>query len=204
VAEALKLGMESSVSYIMEYSRRRRDTRDWVGGLPAHLPDKWPQCQRCQERMGFVGQLYASDWFPIDGHLALQFYVCDECRTTFKKMANDDVPIHMEELHSTAPANTKRIGARCKSQPKLYISYVPVEDSMDQWTFNRRKLAEIELPDKHLRKDKIGGLFPYDDYECPKITKRNRMIAQFTWHGIGGAIYLYQSTKNGIYLYHYR
>jgi len=70
---------------------------------------------------------------------------------------------------------------------------------MDQWTFNRRKLAEKELPDKHLRKDKLGGLFPYDGYESPKITKRNRMIAQFVWQGIGAALYLYESTEQGIY-----
>jgi hypothetical protein len=110
----------------------------------------------------------------------------------------------MEELPPTAPANTAKKGVRFKSQPRLYISYVPVEDSMDQWTFNRRKLAEEELPDRHLRKDKIGGLFPYDGYDSPKITKQNRMIAQFTWRAIRGPIYLYQSTRKGIYLYHYR
>jgi hypothetical protein len=146
--------------------------------------------------MAFVGQLYAKDWFPIDGHLALQFYVCDDCRETRKW-------VHMEALPKTASANTQRIGVRCRSQPRLYISYDPVEDSMDQWTFNRRMLAEEELPDKHLRKDKLGGLFPYDGYESPKITKRNQMIAQFIWRGIGVALYLYESTEQGIYPYLY-
>ena len=75
---------------------------------------------------------------------------------------------------------------------------------MDQWTFNRRKLAEEELPDKHLRRDKVGGLFPYDGYDGPAITRRNQMIAQFIWKGIGGPIYLYQSATEGIYPYHYR
>jgi hypothetical protein len=154
--------------------------------------------------MAFVGQLYASDWLPLAEHLALQFYVCDECRVTFGKEANDQIPIQMDVLSRTAARNTSRIGVRCPSQPMRYISYTPVEDSMDQWEFHRRKLAEEELPDKHLRRDKIGGLFPYGGYECPRITRQNRMIAQFTWKGIGGPIYLFQSSKEGIYPYHYR
>ena len=107
-------------------------------------------------------------------------------------------------LLRTAAANMARVGVRCQFQPILYISYTSVEDSMDQWTFNRRRLAESELPDKHLRRDKVGGLFPYDRYESPPITRRNRMIAQFIWRGIGGPIYLYQSAKEGIFPYHYR
>jgi hypothetical protein len=154
--------------------------------------------------MAFVGQLYASDRLSLGDHLALQFYVCDGCRVTCGKVANDRVPVHMEVLPRTAAANASRIGVRCPSQPMRYISYTAVEDSMDQWTFNRRKPEESELPDRHLRKDKIGGLFPYDGYECPRITRRNRMIAQFIWKGIGGPIYLYQSTREGIYPYHYR
>ena len=47
--------MAHSVSYLMEYSRRQRDTPDRVGGLPSHLPYFWPRCQACQERMAFVG-----------------------------------------------------------------------------------------------------------------------------------------------------
>jgi hypothetical protein len=154
--------------------------------------------------MAFVGQLYASDGFSLGEHLALQFYVCDDCRVTFGKQANDQVPIHMEVLPRTAATNTSHTGVRCPSQPLRYISYTPVEDSMDQWTFNRRKLAESDLPDRHLRRDKIGGLFPYNGYDGPRITRQNRMIAQFFWKGISGPIYLYQSTREGIYLYHYR
>jgi hypothetical protein len=196
--------MGRGASWVMEYHRRPCGTPDRVGGLPGHLPYVWPRCQMCQERMAFVGQLYAKEWFPIDGHLALQFYVCDGCRVTFGKEANDRVPIHLEVMPRTAPANTSRTGVRCRSQPLRYISYTPVEDAMDQWTFNRHKPAESDLPDTHLRRDKIGGLFPYDGYECPRITRQNRMIAQFTWKGINGPIYLYQSTKEGIYPYHYR
>ena len=195
--------MVRSVSWVMEYHRRTAGTPDRVGGLPGHLPYVWPRCQMCQERMGFVGQLYASDRLPLGNHLALQFYVCNECRKTFDQ-ANDSVPIHMEVLPRTASANTARVGVHCLSQPRWHISYTPLADSMDQWTFNRRKPAEEELPDKHLRRDKVGGLFPYDGYESPAITRRNRMIAQFVWKGIGGPIYLYQSDKEGFYPYHYR
>lgn len=204
--------MERSVSWVMEYHSRPCGTPDYVGGLPGHLPYAWPRCQNCQERMAFVGNLYSSDWLPLGSHLALQFYVCDNCRVTFnstagsriKKMANDKVPIHMEMLPPTAAANTSRLGVRSPSQPKQYISYTAVKDSMDQWTFNRRRLAESQLPDKHLRKDKVGGLFPYDGYDSPQVTRQNRMVAQFIWKGIGGPIYLYQSIKEGFYLYYYR
>lgn len=153
--------------------------------------------------MGFVGQLYSSDRLPLGDHLALQFYVCDDCREAFTG-ANDRVPIQMEVLPRTAVVNTARVGVRCPLQPVRHISYTCVNDSMDQWTFNRRKLDVSELPDKHLLQDKIGGLFPYDGYESPHITRRNRMIAQFFWKGIGGPIYLYQSAREGIYPYHYR
>ena len=40
----------------------------------------WHLCQACQERMAFVGQLYSSGWLPVDGHLALQLYMCDDCQ----------------------------------------------------------------------------------------------------------------------------
>lgn len=187
----------------MVYRHRASDALDHIGGVPAHLPYVWPRCQMCQEWMGFVGQLYASDWFPLGDHLALQFYVCDECRQTFSG-ANDFLPIHMEVLPKTAVKNVKAKGVRCKRQSKRYIIYDPVEDSMDQWTFNRRNLGGDELPDKHLFDDKVGGLFPYDGYEGPRITRHNRMVAQFRWSGMGGPIYLYHSTKTGFYPFHYR
>jgi hypothetical protein len=130
--------------------------------------------------MGFVGQLYAKDWFPIDEYLALQFYVCDDCRKTVgsaspsggkAKEATISVArtLHLEALPATAAVNAQRLGVRCRFQPRRYIAYTPVADSMKQGKFNRRKLAEEELPDEHLRSDKLGGLFPYDGYEGPKI-----------------------------------
>lgn len=60
-----------------------------------------------------------------------------------------------------------------------------------------------ELPDKHLFDDKVGGLFPYDGYEGPKLSKQNRMVAQFNWKGIGGPVYVYHSIREGFYLYVY-
>ena len=197
--------MEHSVSWVMGYHRRPRGERDRVGGLPDHLPHVWPVCQLCQERMEFVGQLYARDGLPLGDSLGLQFYVCDSCRRTFKGLANDSLPIHMEMLTRRAAGRSGRKGVRCRRQPVLYISYTPVEDSMDQWTLIRRKLSEEELPDKHLRQDKVGGLFPYgNDSDGPKITPTNRMVAQFMWAAVGGPIYLYQSSTRGLYLYHYR
>ncbi|MGL6094752.1 MAG: hypothetical protein ACRC7O_02975 [Fimbriiglobus sp.] len=109
----------------------------------------------------------------------------------------------METLPSAAPVNDRRVGVRCILQPRKYIHFTPVEDSMDQWEFNRSRLAEEELRDKHLRRDKVGGLFFYDGYDGPKITAKNRMVAQFIWPGIGGAVYVYRSDRHGFYPYLY-
>lgn len=188
--------MSRSVSWIMTYSTRPGDTLDRVGGQPSHLPYFWPRCQACQERMAFVGQLYDSDRLSLDGHLALQFYVCDDCQDKQRWL-------HMEALPKAAPLNSARVGVRRRSQPRRYIHYSPVEDSMDQWELNRRRLAEEELPDKHLRRDKVGGLFPYDGDEGPKITPSNLMVAQFLWQGVGATVYLYRSAKYGFYPYLY-
>jgi hypothetical protein len=198
--------MKSSVSHVLQYSPKGNDADDRVGGLPAHLPSVWPRCQSCQHFMAFVGQIYAKEWFPIGDHLAMQFYACDEHRKIIKapysrKSFSISEPLHLEFLPRIAARNSGKKGVRCKLQPKLYVTYVRVEDSLDQWTFNRRRMAEQELPDKHLRQDKIGGLFPYDGYDGPKITKKNPMIAQFNWVGIGGFVYLYQSATNGIYAF---
>lgn len=184
------------MSWVMEYSTRPGGTLDRVGGVPSHLPYTWPRCQACQGQMAFVGQLYSSDWLPLDDHLALQFYVCDRCRERRKWM-------HMEALPTASPANDRRTGVRCGSQPRQYIHYTPVDDSMDQWAFQRRQLTEEDLPDKHLRRDKVGGLFPYDGYEGPKITRQNRMVAQFVWPGVGAAVYLYRSVRHGFYPFLY-
>jgi hypothetical protein len=196
--------MARSVSWVMAYHRRPQGERDRVGGLPDHLPNVWPVCQLCQQRMEFAGQLYACDRLPLGGPLGLQLYVCDNCRRTYNGQANDRLPIHMEMLPPGAAENTRRQGVRCRRQPLRYVSYTSVEDSTDQWALIRRGLAEEELPDEHLRRDKVGGLFPYDGYECPRITRTNRMVAQFAWAAVGGPIYLYRSSTRGLYLYHYR
>lgn len=204
----------TSISWLMSYSRRPRPTLDRLGGLPQHLPYNWPRCQLCQERMAFVGQLYASERLPMHDHLALQFYVCDDCRKDIplltashavRKGATKSVAttLHLEALPRRATFNKRGIGVRCKRQPKMYITYEPKADSLDRQTFMRRRMSENELPDKHLRRDKIGGLFPYDGYEAPKQTAQNQTWGQFTWPGIGGTVYLYRSARGGFYPYHY-
>jgi hypothetical protein len=196
--------MPGSVSWVMSYHARPQGSRDRVGGVPDHLPPVWPRCQLCQEPMGFVGQLYACDRLILGGALVVQIYVCDDCRQTFSSHANDRVPIHMELLPPAAAENSTRKGVRCRLQPVLHIAYTPTPDSIDQWAFNRSRVVEEQLPDTHLRADKVGGLFPYDGYDGPKITRMNRIIAQFIWAGVGGPIYLFDSSKRGLYLYHYR
>jgi hypothetical protein len=196
--------MARSVSWVMGYHRRPQGEPDRVGGLPNHLPHVWPRCQLCQDRMEFVGQVYSSERLLLDAALGLQFYICDGCRETYNGQANDRLPIHMEVLSEGAAENVGREGVRCRKQPLLHITYTPVEDSMDQWAFHRRRLAEEELTDTHLRRDKVGGLFPYDGADGPRITPANRMVAQFTWAGVGGPIYLFRSSVRGLYLYHYR
>jgi hypothetical protein len=201
--------MPSSVSYVLKYSAKGNDAGDRVGGLPRHLPQVWPRCQMCQHPMAFVGQIYAKPWFPLDGQMALQFYACDEDRKTIevpysrKKSFSISEPLHLEFVAHTAAKNPGRKGVRSKFQPKLYITYEPVKDSMDQQTFLRRRLPEQALADKHLRSDKLGGMFPYDGYDGPAITRKNRMIGQLGWVGIGGLVYLYQDVEKGIYAFRY-
>jgi hypothetical protein len=194
----------TSVSYLLQYAPRQTCGDDRVGGLPSHLPAQWPRCQLCQQRMGFVGQIYAKDWFPLTGNFALQVYVCNDHRKTIKypgsrKSFEIAESLHLQLLPAGARENSRKEGLRCLAQPKLHISYQQVADSVDQWTFLRRKLTEQDLADKHLRSDKLGGMFPYDGYDSPKITKQNRLIAQFAWQGIGGTTYLYESEREGIY-----
>ncbi|WP_439621522.1 hypothetical protein [Gemmata sp.] len=196
--------MPGSISWVMSYHARPQGGRDRVGGVPDHLPHVWPRCQLCQEPMGFVGQLYSRDRLPLGDSLGLQIYVCNDCREAFNGGANDRSPIHMELLTPDAVENTTRKGVRCRRQPALHIAYTPTPDSVDQWSFNRGRLVEDQLSDTHLRLDKVGGLFPYDGSDGPKITRANRMIAQFLWAGVGGPIYLFDSAKRGVYLYHYR
>jgi hypothetical protein len=164
----------------------------------------WPRCQLCFERLGFVGQLYASDRLPLGDLLGVQFYACDDDRKTFDGQANDQLPIHMEMLPPDAPENTKREGTRCPAQPMRYISYTPVEDPMDQRTLHRRGY-DLDVPDDHhLLADKVGGLFLCDGSDAPAITRQNRLLASFTWAAIRGPIMLYRSAKRGLYMYHYR
>jgi hypothetical protein len=189
--------MLPSTSWVMSYHRRPQGVHDRVGGLPDHRPHVWPMCQLCQERMEFVGQLYACERLPLDGLLGLQFYGCDGCRDTGRE-ANDRLPLHMELLPPDAPATARPEGVRCRKQPLRYIRYTAVEDPMDQWAFMRA--TDVEIPDdSYLFGDKVGGLFPYDGSDGPKITRGNRMLAQFTWAAVRGPIYLYHSTKSGLY-----
>jgi len=159
--------------------------------------------------MAFVGQLYRSEFFPVD-HLAVQFYVCDDCRKQLhpasvhgginKKITlNIANTVHLQPIPTNAGSNESNCGVRCVHQPKLYIAYTAMDDSMDQSAFNRRKISEEQLADQHLRNDKIGGLFPYDGFDSPKITKSNRLLAQFKWQGIGATLYLFESVKRGLY-----
>ena len=75
---------------------------------------------------------------------------------------------------------------------------------MDQMTFTNSQLSEVELPDSHLREDKLAGLFPYDGYEVPAITKENRCIGQMKWNAIPETLYLYESASDGPYFVLYR
>lgn len=75
---------------------------------------------------------------------------------------------------------------------------------MSHATYLRRIQRDDFEVDRHLTSDKVGGLFAYDGSDGPKITRANRMIAQFCWAAIGGPVYLYDSNAEGLYLYHYR
>ncbi len=186
-----------SISYVMEYVDGHHGG-DQLGGLPSHLPYNWPRCQSCQAIMAFVGQLYACEWFPISGFFCLQFYICaDRCDL-------DHSFIQLERVHHGAKPNRRRLGRPHADQPLKTIRYCEVEDSMDQMTFTNGQYSEEQLSDTHLRDDKLAGLFPYDGYEGPAITKDNRCIGQMKWNAIPETIYLYESASDGPYFLLYR
>ena len=146
--------------------------------------------------MVFVGQLYACEWFPISGLQCIQFYICNmpcDLNRSF---------IQLERIHSDAQRNRKQIGFPHPNQPKQTIYYNAVTDSMDQMTFTKKQLSEDDLPDKHLRDDKLAGLFPYDGYEGPEITNENRCIGQMNWNIIPEMMYLYENS-DGPYFFLY-
>jgi len=146
--------------------------------------------------MAFIGQLYACDWFPISGLHCIQFYVCIE------RCDLDHSFIQLERIHSDAKRNRRQIGRAHPDQPKKTIYYRPVADSMDQMTFTEQRLSEDDLVDKHLRDDKLAGLFPYDGYEGPEINDDNRCIGQMNWKVIPAMLYLYENS-DGPYFYLY-
>lgn len=186
-----------SFSYAMEYVDGHHGG-DQLGGLPSHDPYNWPRCQSCQSEMAFVGQLYACEWFPISGLFCLQFYMCVE------RCDLDRSFIQLERVHHGAKRNRRAVGRSHPEQPLKTIRYFEIEDSIDQMSFTKQQLSEGELPDTHLRNDKLGGLFPYDGYEGPEITADNRYIGQMKWDAIPEMLYLCESRTRGPYFFLYR
>jgi hypothetical protein len=85
--------------------------------------------------MAFLGQLYGGEHFPMGGHLALQIYVHDDCMDVGSQL------VHLELLPMSSPENLSRVGIKHQSQNLEYIHFTPIEDSIDQWAFHRKKLS---------------------------------------------------------------
>jgi len=194
--------MGKSISYLMEYSRGNTGL-DRFGGLPSHLPHNWPRCQCGQERLAFMGQIYACDWFPLNGLLCLQFYTC------VRRCLLDVDLLHVELVHPGAPTNRRCEGVANPDLPVRTINYFAVEDSLDHGTFLGMISGEDPvwpvLKDEHLYSDRLGGIYTFDGTEGPVIDESNRCIGQFQHPCIRReTIYLYESTKEGIYAHTYR
>ena len=126
--------------------------------------------------MAFVGQLYSSN-------LLSKSRVIWQFSFTFATIAEETfIPVVTNAMvRSTLPIQftykhiyDKKVETKCRLIPdcdanisaKMYINRIlRYDDSID---LNGNSIAvdinEDELPDQHLRDDKIGGLFPYDGY----------------------------------------
>lgn len=185
----------------MEYTRGDSEL-DRFGGLPSHMPHNWPRCQGGHERMAFLGQIYACDWFPLDGLLCLQFYTCTQ-------RCHVDIDFfHLELVHLGAPKNRRGEGVANPNLSPRTIHYYVVEDPIDQDTYFKvlrdHNHPCPDLESEHYHKDRLGGAFLFDGSEGPTNTVTNRCIGQFR-HPCDSSttIYLYSSRKEGFYIYRY-
>ncbi len=180
--------MNDSISYLMKYTSKGSAT-DKVGGLPTHLPVNWPSCGCCQEFMPFVGQLYDSEFLPLNGNIALQVYACV-----------DSYNVHLEVVPLSARENVDGIGIAYQDS-ELFISYTPIKDQVDQWTYMKDIDQYQHLLDTHdhLSKEKVGGLFPNDGSDAPLVTPQNLILAQFAWKPFESMIYIYYRDGYGFY-----
>ena len=169
-----------------------------MGGLPTHSPYNWPRCHGCHNHMAFVAQLYTCDWFPLDGLLCLQFYICThDC--------GDQPFVHLECVRDGAELNSRKNGIEHPAQKRQTIKFWCYDDPFDQREYgDGGSLPSGFFYDfGYLLSDKLCGLFPIDGSEGPPLTDSNRCIGQMNWSVIPCMMYLYLDLNAGPYLYLY-
>ena len=158
--------------------------------------------------MAFMAQLYASDWFPIDGLLCLQFYTCVG-RCVLAGCPTDPLRcvdlLHLECVQVGAPENKRKYGVSNPDLAVRTIDYYPTEDSIDHETF-LKIISDSDQPwpdvkDSHHYQDRLAGTYTFDGSEAGiAISASNRCIGQFRHPCVDGTtIYLWHSDDHGIY-----
>ena len=177
----------NTTSYVVEYTEGHNGP-DRLGGLPSHLPPRWPQCQCCQDDLSFIGQIYSSERCYFAAYLCLHFYMCtDDCT------GHGDLLLHMEPLPKTAKKNLSNLGTVHPDQPNITLTYSAITDPI-------LSEDEAELEDApHIFEDKVGGLFPYEG-DGLDINEDNVCYLQMIWPVVGIQIFVCNSKERGVYL----
>ena len=177
----------TTTSHVIKYIKGHKDT-DRLGGLPTHLPHRWPQCQSCQTDLAFVGQVYSSEKCQFGDYLCLHFYMC-----VIDCTGEGDLLLHMEPIPKDAVENESKFGTAHPDQSKTTLRYtakvdpdVPIEE-----------LTAENAP--HIFKDKVGGLFPYEG-DGLDVNENNVCYLQMFWPAVGVQMFVCQSKERGIYL----
>ena len=182
-----------TTSYVASYTDGHTGT-DRLGGLPSHLPPRWPQCQACQDDMAFVAQIYSSDRCQFGKYLCVHFYMCN-CDCT----EGGDLLLHMEPLPKTAVKNETNYGVEHPDQTYTTIQYTAFQDP-PPFCDSGKEVTPEDWP--HIFKDKVGGLFPYEG-DGIDITEDNVCYLQMIWQLLGVQIFVCESKQRGIYLWTY-
>ena len=194
------------LAYYANYVDGHHGSHDRIGGLPSHLPPKFPRCD-CGRDMAFLAQIYFAGKkleFVEPNTIAIQLYACDEC------CENGVV-----EIDLNCRENTESLGTpMCQNEyqkSNLYVTYSKVTwDRFTRWCdiqwtekSDPEPTADIEqfwLNGDELRpeyedllEDKIGGCFPIADHGGTPAVELG-IVAQLT---IDGTVYITKADDTG-------
>ena len=184
--------------------------RDRIGGLPTHLPRRYPACNQCGELLTFLMQLYVDDKDLFDDSwLALQLYECEPCceqlllaldKNAKRNVGNEGVPLSQIDWQRSSmgvPYSRVEWGECVEWRDITWIQREDPDptDEIEQF-WNDDGLKEEHA---HLLEDKLGGCFPWCDEGC--TAKQLGAIGQFT--SLQHTAYLFNDPQRGLHFDYY-